>query len=218
MFRKLFRWVSQRFRRRDAGRSETGTMPGNTSMGMAVSQDAATSGGREIRFQARDDSHSDEILETLRVSFGIGEIITSALPFPGSDLVFGVLTGFVERVQIIKENNETKKELLNRLSSLSTSILEADPSQRTTKSLPAFNLFKSQVVDQLQLCKGLAKPRNFIARFIFAEFDKKKFEAFDASISKAIEDLSLVVHIRNANALDVRYLDGLTLEAVLKHL
>ncbi|KLO07595.1 hypothetical protein SCHPADRAFT_945135 [Schizopora paradoxa] len=148
--------------------------------------------------------HREEILEGFRTFFSIGETITAAIPFPGSDIIFGALTSFVERVQIIGENNEARKELLVRVSNLK---IEGDPNLWPDTSMLALKAFESRIVEQLYLLLNLTEQRGRLANFFLAEVDMKRFEAFDASITKAIQDLLAVLLAGNTTTLG-RVKDG----------
>lgn len=69
------------------------------------------SSGNDVQLPDQDDRTTDgnmkenpnyrqELLEAAKLTLAAGRSIASILSFPGSDLVFDVLTGFIEHVQV----------------------------------------------------------------------------------------------------------------------
>ncbi|KLO19749.1 hypothetical protein SCHPADRAFT_934890 [Schizopora paradoxa] len=137
------------------------------------------------RFQS-NSKRQEEFLEVVKMSLTAGETITSALPFPGSDIVFSVLGGIVERVQTTKDNKEAKDVLLERLRHLQTLLPQDDPSHWPEESLSALRAFKSKIIEQLQECVDSSKSRSNVTKYIFANLDKGKLSALDECVARAV--------------------------------
>ncbi|KLO03837.1 hypothetical protein SCHPADRAFT_948269 [Schizopora paradoxa] len=127
-----------------------------------------------------NSKRQEEFLEVVKMSLTAGETITSALPFPGSDIVFSVLGGIVERVQTTRDNKETKETLLERLRRLQALLPRDDASQWPEECRSVLQAFKSKIVEQLEECADLSKGRSMITKHIFANLDKDKLSALDA--------------------------------------
>ncbi|KLO07808.1 hypothetical protein SCHPADRAFT_632288 [Schizopora paradoxa] len=146
-----------------------------------------------------DSKHQEEFLEAVRISLAAGETITSALPFPGSDIVFSVLGGIVERVQTTRDNKETKETLLQRLRDLQTLLPKDDPSHWPEESLSALRAFKSKIIEQLQECVDSSKSRSKVTKYIFANLDKGKLSALDGCVARAVENFQTGLLVGGVN-------------------
>ncbi|KLO08825.1 hypothetical protein SCHPADRAFT_1000686 [Schizopora paradoxa] len=138
-----------------------------------------------------DSNHQKEFLEAANTSLTAGKNldIASVLLFPGSDIVFDVLIGVIERVQTTKENDESKKRLtiwISELCSLFPSSLFVWPEECQL----ILDDFRSDVVAQLELCSNSnGHGKSYAVKFIFAKIGIEMFSALSDCVSKATHRL-----------------------------
>ncbi|KLO08816.1 hypothetical protein SCHPADRAFT_593282 [Schizopora paradoxa] len=196
------------FRPEDVAQDETGAIRGDSAASIETNSRAIPN-GNEIRPPEQEDRTTDdnmkenpnyreEFLQAAKLALTAGKNITSIFSFPGSNLIFDVLTGVIEHVQTTKENEEAKKVLQTWISKL-CSLLPSNPSVLPESCLPILDDFKSDIFKQLEACSEW-EGKSGAGRLIFAKIDKDKFTKLTECVTRAVQQLQLRLDLENTQS------------------
>ncbi|KLO07609.1 hypothetical protein SCHPADRAFT_641456, partial [Schizopora paradoxa] len=145
-----------------------------------------------------DSNHLEEFLQAAKLTFAGAKTVSSVLPFPGSGVVFDVLSGIIDFVQTKKGNDESNESLRTWILELQR-LLPSNASDWSDEYRSIIDDFKSDVVKQLKPC-ATWESKSLAYKFIFAKIDEEKLSALSGCVSKAVQKFHVRLDIENARS------------------